>query len=118
IAGLALSQSIAAMVEVTILVIIMLVRDRGLFNGEFWGAMLKTLSVTGFSLVAGYAVISLFPLAANERGFLVLGSKLAVIAFSIFGVYLGVSALFGLEEARAFFNRVKRMILKPIKLQY
>jgi putative peptidoglycan lipid II flippase len=118
IAGLALSQSIAAMVEVMILVTIMLIRDRGLFSLEFWGAMLKTLSVAGFSLVAGYIVISLFPLAADERGFLVLGSKLAIITVSIFGVYLTVSALFGLEEAKAFFNRVKRLILKPIKLQY
>lgn len=118
IAGLALSQSIAAMVEVLILVTIMLIRDRGLFRMEFWGAMLKTLSVSGFALVAGYIVVSLFPLGVDERGFLALGSKFAVIAASIFGVYLGVSALFGLEEAKAFFNRVKRIILRPIKVQY
>ncbi|MEK7153473.1 MAG: lipid II flippase MurJ [Patescibacteria group bacterium] len=118
IAGLALSQSIAAMVEVLILVSIMLVRDRGLFSMEFWGAMLKTLSVAGFSLVAGYIAVSVFPLDASERGFLTLGSKLTMIAGSIFGVYLLVSALFGLEEAKAFFNRLRRVILKPIRIQY
>lgn len=118
IAGLALSQSIAAMVEVVILFSVMLMRDRGLFSLEFWGAILKTFSVAGFSIVAGYITVSLFPLEAGERGFLVLGSKLGIIAGSIFGVYLIISALFGLEEAKAFFNRVRRMIMKPIKVQY
>jgi putative peptidoglycan lipid II flippase len=118
IAGLAISQSIAAMSEVLILFGIMLVRDRGLFSLEFWGAMLRTLSVTGFSLVAGYIAVGIFPLGADERGFLALGSKLAIITGSIFGVYLLISALFGLEEAKAFFNRLKRIILKPVKVEY
>lgn len=118
VAGLAISQSIVAMVEVFILFGIMLVRDKGLFSMAFWGAIIRTLSVAGFSLVAGYIAVSFFPLDSGDRGFLALGSKLTVIATSIFGVYLIVSALFGLEEAKAFFNRVRRIILKPVKLPY
>jgi putative peptidoglycan lipid II flippase len=117
IAGLAISQSIVAMVEVVILFSVMLVRDPGLFRLEFWGAILKIFSVAGFALVAGYVAVSFFPLGLEERGFITLGSKLAAIAGSIFGVYLLVSALFGLEEAAAFFNRVKRIALKPIKVE-
>ncbi len=96
----------------------MVVRDRGLFSPGFWGAIIRILSVAGFSLVAGYIAVSFFPLESGERGFLTLGSKLAIIASSIFGVYVLVSALFGLEEARAFFNRVKKIIMKPIKMPY
>lgn len=118
IAGLAISQSVAAMAEVVILFTIMLIRDRGLFSMEFWGAMLRTLSVAGFALVAGYISVSMFPLEAGERGFLALGSKLAIITASIFGVYLLISALFGLEEAKAFFNRIRRIIFKPVKVEY
>jgi putative peptidoglycan lipid II flippase len=118
IAGLAISQSVAAMVEVVVLLAIMLIRDHGLFSMEFWGAMLKTLSVAGFALVAGYITVSLYPLGVEERGFIALGSKLAIITGSIFGVYLVVSAIFGLEEAKAFFSRIKRIILKPIKYTY
>jgi putative peptidoglycan lipid II flippase len=114
VAGLAISQSIVAMVEVIILVTVMLIRDRHLFSMEFWGAILRTLSVAGFSLVAGYVVVSFFPLESGERGFLSLGSKLSAIALSIFTVYLLVSALFGLEEAKAFFSRVKRIMMKPM----
>ncbi|HSD56137.1 MAG TPA: murein biosynthesis integral membrane protein MurJ [Candidatus Saccharimonadales bacterium] len=118
IAGLAISQSIVAMTEVVILLAIMLIRDKGLFSLEFWGAMLKILSVAGFSLVAGYLTVSFFPLEAGERGFLTLGTKLAIIASTISCTYLVVSAIFGLEEAKAVFNRVRRIILKPIKVQY
>ncbi len=118
IAGLALSQSIAAMTEVLILFVIMLIRDHGLFDMEFWGAMLRTLSVSGFSLVSGYIAVSLFPLQAGEEVSLVFGSKLAVITLSVFGVYLLISALFGLEEAKTFFTRLKRLILNPVRVQY
>jgi putative peptidoglycan lipid II flippase len=117
VAGLAMSQSIAAMTEVIILFVIMLMRDRGLFSLEFWGAIFKTFSVAGFSLVAGYFIISIIPLQGNENGFLTLGSKLAIIAGTVFGTHLVVSSIFGLEEANAFFNRVKKIALKPLKLE-
>jgi putative peptidoglycan lipid II flippase len=118
VAGLAISQSIVAMIEVLILFGVMVVRDRKLFSPGFWGAIVRILSVAGFSLVAGYIAVSFFPLESGERGFVALGSKLAFIASAIFGTYVMVSALFGLEEARAFFNRIKKIILKPIKLPY
>jgi putative peptidoglycan lipid II flippase len=116
IAGLAISQSIVAAVEVLILFGVMLVRDRGLFRLEFWSAIVKIFSVAGFALMAGYIAVSFFPLQAGERGFLTLGSKLAGISAIVFGVYLGVSALFGLDEAKAFFSRVRRIIFKPLKV--
>jgi hypothetical protein len=44
-----------------------------------------------------------------------LGSKLIVIAAVTFGVHIAVSALFGLEEVRPIFNRLRKLVLKPIK---
>lgn len=117
VAGLAISQSIVAMVEVLILFGTMLKRDRKLFDLEFWSAILKIFSVAGFALVAGYFAMSLFPLQAEERGFLALGSKFTAIVAIIFGTHLVVSAIFGLNEARVFFARAKRLILRPIKIQ-
>jgi hypothetical protein len=67
--------------------------------------------------VAGYIVVSFLPLSINEKGLVILGSKLAAIAGTIFIVHLSISGLFGLEEAKAIFERIKRIILKPIKLQ-
>jgi putative peptidoglycan lipid II flippase len=118
IAGLALAQSIVATVEVIILFSIMLVRDPKLFDLAFWSGVLKIVSVTGFSVLAGFVMISLYPLGINDRGFVTLGSKLALIAGVTFLVHLGISSLFGLEEAQPVLSRLKRIILKPIRVDY
>ena len=118
IAGLAIAQSIAAMVEVLLLFVVMIYRDHKVFDAAFLQAMVRIMSVTGFALIAGAAVMKVFPLQGSEVGFLSLGSKLGAITLIIFGVYVSVSALFGLEEARIFFNRTKRIITSRIKVQY
>lgn len=117
VAGLALAQSIVALVEVVILSCIMLVRDHKLFNAEFWGGVGRIISVTGFSVVAAFIMISLYPLSINDRGVMALGSKLLFIAAVTFGVHLAVSALFGLEEVRPVFDRLRKLMLKPVKFE-
>jgi putative peptidoglycan lipid II flippase len=116
VAGLALAQSIVAAVEVFILSVIMVWRDHRLFDAEFWDGTLRILSVTGFSVVAGFIMISFYPLGINDRGFVTLGSKLAFISMVVFGVHVALSALFGLEEVRPLFARIKRLALRPIRL--
>jgi len=116
-AGLALAQSIVAAVEVTILGTIMLIRDRGLFNAAFWGGVVRIISVTGFSLVAGFIMISLYPLGLKDTGVITLGGKLLGIASVIFGVHIAMSALFGLEEVKPFIDRIKKIIFKPINIE-
>ena len=101
IAGLALSQSIAAMVEVLILVGIMIMRDRQLFTPEFWGAIFRIISVSGFTMVVGAIILKILPLTSDDRGFITLGSKLAVIGGVIALTHVLISGLFGLEEAKA-----------------
>lgn len=116
IAGLAMAQSIVAAVEVAILVVIMLLRDHKLFNGEFWRGVLKILSVTGFSVLAAFIMLAFLPLNASDVGFITFASKLTAIAGVTFAVHLGVSLLFGLSEARPVVDRAKRIIYKTIRL--
>lgn len=116
VSGLALAQSIVAAVEVFILVAIMLARDHQLFDANFWGGVWRIVSVTGFSTVAAFIMISLYPLGIDDRGILTLGSKLAFISLVVFSVHVAISAIFGLEEVRPIFKRIKRFILKPIKI--
>jgi putative peptidoglycan lipid II flippase len=116
VSGLALAQSIVASVEVVILSTIMLIRDRRLFDATFWGGVWRIGSVTGFSVVASFIMISIYPLEAADHGFLTLGSKLFFIASVTFAVHLGISALFDLEEARPVFSRLRKLILKPLKV--
>jgi len=117
VSGLALAQSLVAMIEVFILSSIMLKRDHRLFDAHFWNGVWKILSVTGFSVVAAFIMISLYPLGINDRGILTLGSKLIFIAGITFGVHIAVSALFDLEEVRPLLSRAKKIILSPIKFQ-
>lgn len=116
VAGLALAQSIVAMVEVFVLSTVMLFRDPRLFDAKFWGGVWRIISVTGFSMVAGFIMISLYPLGKDDRGIFTLGSKLALIALVTFVVHIAVSALFSLEEVRPLFAKLRKLALKPIKI--
>lgn len=115
--GLALAQSIVAVVEVTVLFAIMLLRDHQLFDAKFWSGVIRIVSVSGFSIVAGFIMISLYPLGFNDRGVVTLGSKLFFIAAVTFGVHLLISALFGLEEVKPVISRIKKILLSPIKAE-
>ncbi len=116
-AGLALAQSIAAATEVVLLVLVMLLRDPALLNRAFWGACLRIISVTGFSVLTAFIMVSLLPLDISDKGFATLGIKFGSIAVVTFAVHIGVSWLFGLEEARPILTRLKRIILKPVRVQ-
>lgn len=116
IAGLAITQSIVAMVEVTILMTVMFIRDRRLFDRKFWGACLRIISVGGFSLFVGYIAIFFYPLGVNDRGFITLGGKLLVIATAVLITHVCLSSLFGLEEVRPVVDRLKRIIAKPVQI--
>lgn len=118
VVGLALAQSIVAMTEVLILSVIMVLRDHELFDSDFFGGCMRIISITGFSVVAGSITVALFPLGANDRGFITLGTKFVLIAAVVFGTHIALSALFGLEEVRPLFYRLKKIILKPIRIQY
>lgn len=116
ISGLALAQSITAACEVAVLFLVILSRDYKLFNAQFWGGIIRILSVTGFSVVASYVMVSLFPLTLSDRGLVTLGSKLGSIAFVTLLVHIGISAIFGLEEAKTVISKAKQVILKPLRV--
>lgn len=115
VAGLGLAQSIVAGCEVAALVGAMLLRDHKVFDLAFLGGLVRTVSVTGFSVVAGFIMISLYPLGIGDVGIVTLGGKLLLIAGVIFGVHLGMSSLFGLEEVRPIIERARKIIIKPLR---
>lgn len=116
VAGLALAQSIVALSEVGILMIIMMIRDRKIFGAYFWSNIGKLISVAGFSVVAAFIAISFFPLNITDRGIVALGSKLLIIGGITFSAHLLVSFIFGLEQARIVVAKAKEIILKPIRV--
>lgn len=117
-AGLALAQSIVAAVEVLILGIVMIVRDHKLIDPDFINGIIKIVSVTGFSVIAGYIMISFLPLSLGDTGFVTLVTKFLAIAGVTAVVHVTVSALIGLEEATPIFRWLKRVVFRPIKVQF
>lgn len=116
VAGLAIAQSIVAAIEVFILSIIMVIKDHKLLNFEFWNGVFRIISVTGFTVLAGFIMISLMPLGLFDRGFVTLGSKLIIITGVTMLVHVGISALFDLDEVKPVLAFIRRVVLKPIKV--
>lgn len=116
VAGLAIAQSVAAAAEIIILVLVMFIRDPYIFNAAFWGALLKIVSVTGFTLITAFIMVSLLPLKLADRGILTLGIKISMIALPTLLVHVVVSYLMGLDESKILFNRIKKLILKPVRI--
>lgn len=118
VAGLALAQTLAAMFEVFILTIIIVIRDRKLFTAQFLGDLMRILSATGFAIVATFIMVGLLPLQVGDKGFITLGTKLAAISFVTFTVYLTISSLFNIEEAKPVVKRIRSIVLRPIRINW
>lgn len=117
ITGLALAQSTVATVEVLILMLVMIWRDSKLFDADFWFSILRIVSVIGFSIITAYTMVSLVPLGADDKGFIVLGTKFALIAIPTLLVHVAVSQIFGVEEVKPVMRKLRQIILKPIRIQ-
>jgi putative peptidoglycan lipid II flippase len=115
--GLAFAQSIVAFVEVMILATIMIIRDRKLLNFEFVNGVIKIISITGFTVLASYTMISFLPLSRGDTGFITLGTKFLTIAGVTAATHVIVSGIFGLEETKPIFAWVKKLIFRPISFE-
>ncbi len=118
VAGLAMAQSLVAMAEVVVLFSIMVLRDHKLLDQAFLSGCAKIISVTGFSVIAAFLMVSFFPLGLNDRGVIVLGSKLGIISVVTLTVHVTLSSLFGLEEAAVVIDKIRKFILRPIKVPF
>lgn len=117
VAGLAIAQSIVAAAEVLILGLVMVIRDRKLISAYFWAGIFRMMSATGFTIIAAYSMISIFPLESTDKGFIQLGTKLVAIATVSLTVHFITSFIFGLYEAKAVAQYFKRLVLSPIRIQ-
>jgi putative peptidoglycan lipid II flippase len=115
--GLVIAHTLVVASEVIILFLVMVKRDPGLIQRVFWGGVGRIMSVTGFTVMTAYIMLGLLPLQAADRGFVTLGSKLAIISIAVLSVHLFVSWLFELEEAQAVINKAFKMINRPLKIQ-
>jgi putative peptidoglycan lipid II flippase len=116
LAGLALAQSIVSAAEVFIIGLVIAIRDPKMFTRDFWNMTARLLSVTGFTIVTAFIMISIFPLNLDDKGFFVLGSKLGLIALVTFSTHVVISALFGFDEGKKVLQKIKSIAYRTIKI--
>ncbi len=114
--GLALAQAITSAVELVVIGIVMVLRDRKIITMEFWNMSFKLLSATGFTIVTAFVMVSILPLLSTDRGFITLGGKLSLIALVTFSVHIVVTAFYDFYEAKITLSKIKQFMYKPFLL--
>lgn len=113
--GVAFATATAAVVEVMILFAVMSRRIKGLFDREFFQAVVRMMSATGFMAVVTYLIIQEFPLQAGQGPLMAL-LRFGFIACVSLVAYLGLSALFKLREVKPVFAQIKRILFNGVKV--
>jgi len=116
IAGLAIAQSVVAVVEVTILLSIMQKRHQKLFTLDLISVFARMLLAAVMSAFLMYGLIILFPLRATDVGFFALVPKFGVIVAATLIGYVLLSYLFRLGEPKPVVERALKIIFRPIKI--
>jgi peptidoglycan biosynthesis protein MviN/MurJ (putative lipid II flippase) len=116
VVGLAISQSIIAFIEVLILSMIMSRKDKKLFDRRFFVGLLRILATTGLTIIVASVMVTIIPLDSSDRG-LTLTAKLSIISFVILSAHLAFSWAMNLQEAKPVTAKIKRLVLRPIKIQ-
>jgi putative peptidoglycan lipid II flippase len=116
VVGLALSQSIVAFLEVVILVVIMNIKDRKLFERDFVVAVVRILSTTGMTIIVASLMVAILPLDSNDRG-LTLTAKLSIISAVTLLSHVIISWIMRLDEVQPVIEKVKKLTLRPVKIQ-
>ena len=116
IAGLAIAQSVVAVVEVTVLVSIMQKRYQKLFTADLIGVFGRMLLAAAMSSALMYSLVILFPLRATDVGFFALVPKFGAIVGATLLSYVVFSFMLRLSEPRPIVDRVIRLIFRPVKI--
>lgn len=110
--GLAVAQAIVAFVEVVILFVVMEWRIKGVFNAEFWSAILRMASAGGFMSVVTYWLVTSFPLHLTDKSFFSSLPKFILIVIGSFSVYVILCHMMKLRETKPVLDRIRYFFFK------
>lgn len=117
VVGLAMAQSIVAVVEVACLFFVLMRRLGWFFDKTFLEHLIKTLISALIMASATYLMVRfVFPLIAGETGFFVLAPKFSAIVLASLAIYLLTGGALRLPEAMNINKRIKRLMFKRVPL--
>lgn len=98
--GLALAQSLMALVEVCVLLYIINKRMDGLLDRQFWHSIGKMVTAVSAMSIVNYILVSMLPLQAGDfSSFYLSFPKFSLIVLLSFAAYVGFSKFMRLSEA-------------------
>ena len=115
-AGLAYAQSIGAIVEIAILLIVQHIQMRGrLLNRTFWRSFIRTTFASVIAGAIAYSMTKFFPLLASDNSFFDTFPKFCLIASSSLLAYLIAGYFLNLEEVNIVTRRIKKILFRNVE---
>ncbi len=115
--GLAWAQSIGALVEITILGVLMRRKIDGLFDAKFISAMLKIALASAFTGIISYILVGFFPLMDADESFFATFPKFVLIGVLSTIVYLVAAKALKVEEVDPILGRIKKILFSQLKVR-
>ena len=114
--GLAYALSISALVEVSLLLIILNKQMKGkIFDKTIISSLTRILIASAIAGMASYATTKIMPLRAADNSFLSTFPKFCVICAVSLLVYIGACVALKIEEVRPVINKVRQVLFKNVK---
>ena len=114
--GLAYALSISALVEVSLLLIILNKQMKGkIFDKTMISSLTRILIASAIAGMASYAMTKIMPLRAADNSFLSTFPKFCVICAVSLLIYIGACVALKVEEVRPVINKVRQVLFKNVK---
>lgn len=114
--GLAYALSISALVEVSLLLIILNRQMKGkIFDKTMISSLTRILIASAIAGMASYVMTKIMPLRAADNSFLSTFPKFCVICSVSLLVYIGACVALKIEEVRPVINKVRQVLFKNVK---
>lgn len=114
--GLGFAQSIGAIVEIIILLIILEHRSRRkIFNKAFWRGLWRMVIASAIAGCVAFSLTKFIPLMATDNSLLITIPKFLLIALVSLIAYVVASYFLSLDEAAPIINYFKRILFKNVK---
>ncbi len=114
--GLGWAQSLGAILEILILLIILQARSKGkLINKEFVVAFIKMLAAGFITSCVAYSMTKFLPLMATDNSFLATFPKFCIITAASFVAYVLASYFLNLQEIQPVIEKIKQIVFRNTK---
>lgn len=115
--GLAWAQSVVAIVEVVLLLVILHLRTPGIFTRRFMLSVSRMAIASAMMGVVTYSMVQLLQLQNNDQSFFATFPKFVTIVAVSFMVYILISKWFKLREADPVIHRLSSLLFGRIKMK-